>query len=178
MAASEASAHSSALRRFGSRLFCLGSGQVAFCPRLLDFALGLVSRRLGFRHALLGLGDGLLCLGYVLVADDDDAGDVGERGVDARTGIRDATLGLGRGRLGRSGLGLEFRLGVVQVVVEHERPGAESERGDDRHARKDHPYHRALLLSAFALRRYVRRLDRSLFGRCGVGGHFPPGLVV
>ena len=52
--------------------------------RLLDLALGLVSCRLGFRHALLGLGDGLLCLGYVLVADDDDAGDAGERGVVGR----------------------------------------------------------------------------------------------
>ena len=55
------------LRRLGSRLFRLCSGQIAFCPRLLDLALGLVNCRLGFRHALLGLGDGLLGLGYVLV---------------------------------------------------------------------------------------------------------------
>ena len=47
--------------RLGPRLFRLGSGQVAFRQRLLDLALGLFDRRLGFRHALLGVGDGLLC---------------------------------------------------------------------------------------------------------------------
>ena len=47
------------LSRLGSRLFRLGSGQIAFCARLLDLALGLVNCSLGFRHALLGLVDEL-----------------------------------------------------------------------------------------------------------------------
>ena len=100
----------------------LGPGRVRRSPARLRLAPGPPPPGPPPRSARLRRW--LLRLGHVLVADDHHAGDVGERCLNARTGIRDATLSLGRSGLGRSGLGFELRLGVVQVIVEHERPDA------------------------------------------------------